>query len=319
MRGVLPKPFEGEGKMWEKAKFIGLLAISFSLLCLAGSIFFFGYELSGWRKELPDMLSTLEETSGQIAPALENVSEIEELIPPILEEVAAVRKTVDGLVAEVQSTREALPELLADLELITRQIENTTGQLPAVIDPLVEEVGKSREVIPDILKEIENTNATIGNAVAEIQLTREAIPGIMDRADQIVAHAGEVGVNAGKGAVTGMLGGLITAPFGVVGGIGKGVSGLFSSEVADAATPEDLEIVRNKLLDIAENGNVGDVVTWENRKSSNKGKITLLKKFSVNDQECREVKIEADVKGKAVETTTLSGCKQPDGSWIVAQ
>lgn len=34
--------------MGEKARFTGVLALSFSLLCLAAAIGYVGYELNGW-------------------------------------------------------------------------------------------------------------------------------------------------------------------------------------------------------------------------------------------------------------------------------
>jgi surface antigen len=291
--------------MEEKTKLVGTLALSFSLFCLALAIGYVGYGLTGWLKQVPAILSLVSDTSGQIAPVLENVTEVEHLIPPIIEEMAAVRKTVDKAVVEVGNTREAVPGILADLELVTREVENTVGQLPGVIDPVLVEVGKTRETIPDILE--------------EVRLTREAMPVLMDRADQLIANAGKAGQQVGKGAMTGMVGGIISMPFGIVGGIGKGVAGLAGLEGNAAVTDEDLGLLREKLLDLAENGEEGDVATWKNSKTSNSGKITLLRKYVENDQECREAKIETFIKGQDAQVQTISGCKQADGSWAATQ
>jgi hypothetical protein len=43
-------------KMEKKNKGIGTLALSFSILCLALAIIFFGLELNGWRKQLSERM-----------------------------------------------------------------------------------------------------------------------------------------------------------------------------------------------------------------------------------------------------------------------
>lgn len=322
--------------MNEKTRFTGTLILSFSLLCLAAAIGYFGLELNKWRKTIPEILQLTEDATEKIGPAMENVTEIGKLIPPILEEVAETRTTVDNVVKEVATTRKQLPDILEDLEPITRQIENTVKELPDVVDPLLAEVDKTREMVPDILEqvkatnleiaevrelvpgiltEIQNTNVTVDKAVTEIRETREAMPGIMDRADQLVLSARDAGKEAGKGAVSGVIGGIIAAPFGVVGGIGSRITGFGESELGKVLTEKDLEILYETLLDLADNGNTGETVTWKNKKSSNSGKITLLNKYDKNDQECREIRIETFVKGEEPRMRTVKGCRQADGAW----
>ena len=70
---------------------------------------------------------------------------------------------------------------------------------------------------------------------------------------------------------------------------------------------------------LAENGEEGDVVTWKNSKTANSGNITLLRKYVENDLECREAKIETFIEGQDAQVQTISGCKQPDGSWSATQ
>lgn len=276
-----------EEKMEERKRIIGTTALSFSILCLALAIGYFGLELNRWRLQLPEILKTVSDTSGQIAPVLGNISKIEKIVPEIIDEVEAVRKTVDDVLSETEKTREMIPSIL-------EQVRETNS-----------EVAKVRELVPPILE--------------EVRKTREELPSLMDRADRIIASADEAGEKAGKGAMTGIIGGILSMPFSVVGELGKGVQSLFGSEVGDALNQEDLEIFRKKIIDLAEKGEEGDVATWENPKTSNGGKITLLKKYRENGQECRQIRFHFTIKGKDAKTEVINGCKQPDGSWVATK
>jgi surface antigen len=327
--------------MEEMKKLIGTMALSFSIFCLALAVGYFGYELNGWRKQLPEILTAVSDTSGQITPVLENVKEIEGFVPQVLQEVAEIRKTVDNALSEAEKTRKAVPVILADVEKVSGQIDGTVKLLPDIIDPILEETEKTRILIPDVLEQIRVTNSEVAKIqklvpevleevrlirselvppiLEEVRKTREELPLLMDRADQLIAGADEAGRTAGKGAMTGMIGGILSMPFDVVGGIGRGFTSLFSAEVRDEMSDEDLKILKEKIVDLAENGKAGDIATWKNPKTANGGKITLVKKYRENNQECREVKIEISIKGNTPHTETLAGCKQPDGSWVATK
>jgi len=184
--------------------------------------------------------------------------------------------------------------------------------IPEIIAPVLDEVEKVREMVPSVLEEVRNSNTTIEKVVSEVRETREAIPGIMDRADQIVAA---VGHEAGKGAVKGIIGGIIMTPFDMVGGLGKGIAHFINPQDMEQLTEKDMKLLEQNALELANKGEVGQVVTWENTESSNSGKITLMEKYHKNDRECRQVKIDIFLKGKDSRTVLLVGCQQPDGSW----
>ena len=291
--------------MAENKKIIGTLALSFSIICLALAISFFGLVLNGWRSNLPEILKTVSDASGHVDPVLENVDDIEILVPQILQEVEKVRETVVDVLKETEDTRKRIPEILADLDKISGRVDSTVKQLPDIIGPVLAETEKTRKMIPDVLEEVRNTRA--------------AIPLMMDRAEQIIASADEAGRKAGKGAMTGMIGGIISMPFDVVGGIGKGAISLLGAEAGGAVNEEDIKIFREKIIKLAENGKEGDVTTWKNPKTSNGGKMTLVKKYVENGQECREVNVYVTVKGKDPQTKIIRGCRQPDGSWVAIE
>jgi surface antigen len=323
---LLTQPSKKEEKMEENKRIIGTISLSFSIFCLALAVGYFGYELNGWRKQLPEILTAVSDTSGQISPVLENVKEIEGLVPQVIQEVAEVRKTVDNVLSEAEKTRKAVPKILADVEKVSGQIDSTVKRLPDIIDPILKETEKTRILIPDVLEQVRATNNEVAKVrelvppiLEEVRITREELPLLMDRADQLVAGADEAGRKAGKGAMTGMIGGILSMPFDVVGGIGKGFTSLFGAEVGEAMNEEDLKLFREKIIGLAENGKEGDIATWKNPKTSVAGKLTLVEKYREKNQECRKVKVEMSIKGGTPQTKTLAGCKQPDGSWLANQ
>ena len=291
--------------MEKKNKGIGTLALPFSILCLAFAIIFLVLGLNKWAKQLPEILKTVSDASGQVDPIMKNVDDMELLIPQVMQEVEAVRKTVDDALSKTEDILEILPGTLADIDEISKQIDSTLKQLPGIIDPVLKETQKTREIIPDILE--------------EVRKTRAEIPLMMDRADNIIAGANEAGRKAGKGAMTGMIGGIISMPFDVVGGIGRGVTSLLGTEVGEAMNEEDVKIFKEKIIGLAENGNEGDVVTWKNPETSIGGKMTLVRKYLENSRECREIKLLVSVKGKTSQTKIIRGCRQPDGSWAAIE
>ncbi|MBE9580260.1 MAG: hypothetical protein IMF18_01415 [Proteobacteria bacterium] len=171
--------------MLEKVKSTGLILLAFSIVCLALAIVYFTYEAQSWRKDLPGILQLTGETADKLAPPIAEVADVAKLIPPIVEEVAKAREVIRELVKEVEATREALPGILKDVEPITRQMENTTVQLPKVIDPVLGEVSKTRETIPGILQEVREMNATIQKALVEVRETRNEIPAIVRNVEAI--------------------------------------------------------------------------------------------------------------------------------------
>ena len=71
--------------MNEKIKLMGIFTLSFSLLVLGMSIFYTGWEIHKFRKEMPEMLFLTGETVDKIIPAVSHISEISKLVDPILE------------------------------------------------------------------------------------------------------------------------------------------------------------------------------------------------------------------------------------------
>ena len=82
-------------------------------------------------------------------------------------------------------------------------------------------------------------------------------------------------------------------------------------------TKQDLAIIHHTVHDQVHGKPVGTTAKWNNPESQNSGKITLLKKFTRNGQQCETLDYRLTTIRKAAgpEHYTLSSCLQPDGHW----
>jgi hypothetical protein len=167
-----------ESNILENLKSFGTVLLAFSILCLALAIVYFTFEAQGWRKDLPGILDLTGKTADKIQPSMVELADAAKLIAPIVEEISKAREVVRELVIESGAVRQALPGILNQVEPITRQVENTTIELPQAVGPVLDEVRKTREQIPGILKEIKETNVTIQKALIEVRQARGEIPAI---------------------------------------------------------------------------------------------------------------------------------------------
>ena len=80
---------------------------------------------------------------------------------------------------------------------------------------------------------------------------------------------------------------------------------------------QDLAIIRHTLNEQVHGKPVGTTAKWSNPESQNSGKITLVRKFTRNGQQCETIDYRLMTKRRAAgpEHYRLSSCLQPDGQW----
>ena len=271
----------------ERARFLATTFLSAALAILALAVAFFAYQVGALRQQIPELLASIEQTSQKIGPVLHEVGAIRDLIPPILTEVRATRELVPGVVAEVQEMRKTLPPLV---ETSAKAINNASNAV-RVIEPR----------IPSVL--------------AEVRATREALPGILDRASQVVDQAATVGQKAGEGAVKGVIGGIVSAPFRLIGGVGKGLTGLIGLDNRREFTAEDERLAGDATDSVLKNGKVGAQSSWKNPDSQNRGSVALSDKWTRDGRPCVTLRHRVELRAAPVHQKDIQLCQQPDGSW----
>ena len=69
----------------DSARLLASYLLSLSLFALAGAIVYFTYEVAIVSKQIPDILQSINNTSEQVEPIIDEVSEIIDLVPVIPE------------------------------------------------------------------------------------------------------------------------------------------------------------------------------------------------------------------------------------------
>lgn len=282
--------------MWRKltpsdqARFLAMALLSVALFALALALASVAYQVGALRQQIPELLASVEQTSQKVEPVLREVGAIRDLIPPILEESKAIRELVPGVVTEVREVRKTLPPLV---DTSAKAINNASDAV-RVIEPR----------IPAVL--------------SEIRKTREALPGILDRADQVIGHAGTVRQKAGEAAVQGVIGGIVTAPFRLIGGVGKGLAGLIGLDERHEFTAADERLASAATDTVIENGQVGAQSSWRNPESKNRGSVELIEKWTRNGQPCVTLRHRIEFRSTPTHEKNIHLCQRPDKSWEAA-
>ena len=139
------------------------------------------------------------------------------------------------------------------------------------------------------------------------------------------------GVMSGGGVTKSDIGTLAGAGLGAWGGsnIGKGKGNIaaiavgtllgagLGHEVGGSLDRADMAYYNQTSQRALETGRVGTTTTWQNPDSGNSGTITPTRTFQNGNQYCREYTQTINVGGKA-QSGYGTACRQPDGSWQVA-
>jgi surface antigen len=191
----------------------------------------------------------------------------------------------------VEATRKEIPVILASADNIS-EAANTIS----------EEVGEVRILMPDIL--------------AELQKTREALPGILEQADQVTGRAQQAAKDAGKRAGSGVVKGIIGSPFYILGDVSKSVASHLGLKNTKELTDEDFELIRANVLTVLESDDIDSTTTWENPDEKNRGTVTLIRQFERDGCTCKEIRVKIWARKKKIHDVLLEMCPQEDGSWI---
>jgi surface antigen len=84
-------------------------------------------------------------------------------------------------------------------------------------------------------------------------------------------------------------------------------------------TREDLDMMRQTVIQQIHGKSVGATASWNNPDSKNSGTIKLLKKFTARSMHCETLGYTLVTTARAVspEHYEFNSCLQPDGSWKI--
>jgi hypothetical protein len=241
-------------------------------------------DLQGIQDQISDILDEAAAVRGLVPPVLEEMAEVRGEIPPILDEAAAVRALVPSVLEEMAEVREQIPLILDEVAAVREQIP-----------PMLDEVAAVRQQIPPILVEVRETRADLYQ--------------LLDQAEQVVVSAEGAGRKASEGAVTGIMTGIIKAPFSVAKSLGRGLFGGID------LTNAEMEAIWEAGRAVLDTGIVGETRRWENKQTQLYGYATLKAADNNSEERCSTVNFRGWKKGKEYFDKDAFMCLKSDGSW----
>lgn len=115
---------------------------------------------------------------------------------------------------------------------------------------------------------------------------------------------------ASEDAVTGILAGIIKAPFKLVGGL----FGAFKLNI-DGLNNKDHELAFKAVNDALSADKVGKAYSWLNPDSGNKGIITIKARKVINDRDCRLIVLVVNIVDKKLVNKDVTVCLTEEGQW----
>ncbi|BES70096.1 hypothetical protein RE428_11140 [Marinobacter nanhaiticus D15-8W] len=282
---------------------------SLSLVLLAASIAYFGYALITTAGTLGQMTSQATRTVERLDPLLA-------LAPTVLEQAEKLRQTTDATVSEVAAVRELLPSVLDEVRA-TREtvpaILTQTERMRVESQAIRKEIALTRDQIPPLLAELEAYRTLIPQILAESERIRQLVPPTLDRVESIVTQADEVASTAGENVFTGMISGIVKAPFKLIGSAASAIapSGVNVSEA-------DTEILEQRIETFLGTAEVGDIEAYVSRDGTLTWRYGLTAKTTEDSETCRELDLTTLRSRKQIKSTQLTIClNQAEGEWYL--
>ena len=177
----------------EKFQIIGKYLMALALIYFSTALLLFVHEVAETRKAIPILIEKLDsiENSQNIREVLRLAAQITQNTVQISDEISAFRKDLPAIYTEVEKTRNVIPGILEELRAVR-------GDLPA----FYAEVEKTRAIVPEILE--------------EVRALRKELPRLMAETGALIDRAEKASDEAGKGAVHGVIKGIITTPINVI-------------------------------------------------------------------------------------------------------
>jgi surface antigen len=206
------------------------------------------------------------------------------------------------------------PAILEGIEKTSKQIEpvlNEFYKIRELIPPIVTEVTEIRKQIPKILNEVEQVRILVPPILVEVKKTREAIPTMLTKADNLVNNAGNIGKKSSEGAVSGVITGIIKAPFKLIGGTGKSLFKSQSHKISD----KDRQLIEETALRVLSSANVGETQNWNNPNSGNNGVITLKEIKTIDKRQCSVLTLSINIKNSKSLKEKITSCLNDENKW----
>ncbi|VAX12559.1 hypothetical protein MNBD_GAMMA24-1000 [hydrothermal vent metagenome] len=200
---------------------------------------------------------------------------------------------------------------------ILAEVNKTRAQLPLVLN----EVAAVRKQLPSVLTSVDSISAEMkayhpiaSDALIQLGEVRKEVPATLDRVDGLISKAGSAASEASSGVLTGAIGGLLTAPFKIVGDFANSILRM-SKDEAHNYTEEDLLLVKKHGQNLLANGKLNSSHKWKNSDTGKIFKVSLNRIYSKDDRPCRDLLLQAWSDSKLIVNKVVGVCMNDEGEW----
>lgn len=257
----------------QNIKIIGIYFLALSIFTLGGTIIYTATELRGIVVHMPELLQKIEIVTEKINPLFNEIKEVRALIPTIM-----------------------------------GQVEKTTNYIPEMIKT----TNKAADSIHFVAKEMKESRPVVKKVAEEIESTRKSLPDFLESGEKIAEKINQAGKNTGEGFVTGLVKGVIAAPFNLVSDLGSSLFELMGDGAKELGK-EDKKIMINTMEDVLNNDKPNAEKTWKNPSSAYSGKIVVL---AITPAECKTVATQVFKNKKNFLENQITLCRDKKGQWI---
>ncbi|MCL9776884.1 coiled-coil domain-containing protein [Vibrio methylphosphonaticus] len=268
------------------------LLFAFALIALAAAIYSFTQEAKQLRTELPALLAQVDTTAQRITPVIAEINNLQSIVPSILEQSAEYQRLIPEVLQRIDDINQQLPLIVSEVE-----------QVRDAIPPIIEQSDAWHRSLPTVLKQVDQTNQTVRQTnqqisnvnqkvpeiLAESAALRKDVPEIIVQAEGLVAQAEQAGREASKGAVSGVIGGILNSPFQLVDKITDVSSETFGLKQDKSYTDSDRDKHKAALTKLMKTPQKGQSTRWSNSRSGNSGEVIIQSVTNTNDATCYSV------------------------------
>ncbi len=277
---------------------ISRFVLAAALALLAASIAYFAYVVKKIDRNLPTIAERTQTASESVSLAAQQVKEIIPHIPFILAETGKIRASVAEVLKESAEVRNESAALRLRVE-----------KMQAVLPDILTESASIRAMLPGVIDEVADMRTTLKQTTAEIKAVRESLPTTLVAVETLIDKADATGKRASEGAISGLLTGIVKAPYSVVRDLGE----TFKWEKNASISQKDLTMIISSANRVLSLDKVGERSPFTNDDQSLAGFVELVKMNALGRDECKRIRISIN----GIDDVSKTACQNKEGSWIV--
>lgn len=277
----------------EKIKPYLSLIHSLSLFCLAAALSYFAYGLVTVANVAPEVMRFIDNNKNDLKPIFSEINSVKQVFDKALVEVEVVRDMIPGITSQIEKISTQVPSAIKTMNesvMAVNRVSNEAKSLRTTTIPeLLRESAEIRKLIPQVMKS--------GHS-------------IIKEANIITKEAKQMSEKAGSGLITG----IIKAPFSMVYSIGSSFTNIFSTN-SKKYSKDEVALLTKAGEKVLASEIVGYTARWNYKKTTRSGFVTLSSYDRMT--QCKQLEIESYEKDKKIDSQVMKFCLDANHTWVL--